>query len=106
MAIRETWVGGEHQPSRFNITGVTMIAGLLEPKRLELLRELVPSATIVRIFVNPNNGGVLQDIPTVAAAADKLGLELQVVQAGTESEIDAVFRTLAQRARTSTHDRK
>ena len=78
-----------------NITGVTMIAGLLEPKRLELLRDLVPD-TVVYILVNPNNGGVLQDIPTVAAAAGKLGLELKVVKAGTESEIDAAFEMLAQ----------
>ena len=79
-----------------NITGVTMIAGLLEPKRLELLRELAPTVTIVHILVNPNNGGVLQDIPTVAAAAGKLGLEFQVVEAGTEGEIDAALKTLAQ----------
>ena len=84
-----------NHPGR-NITGVTMIAGLLEPKRLELLRDLVPTVTVVYILVNPNNGGVLQDIPTVAAAAGKLGLELKVVQAGTESEIDGAFRMLAQ----------
>jgi putative ABC transport system substrate-binding protein len=78
-----------------NVTGVTMIAGALEPKRLELLREIAPKATTVHIMVNPNNAGVLQDIPTVAAAASKLGLGFEVVQAGTESEIDAAFATLA-----------
>jgi putative ABC transport system substrate-binding protein len=78
-----------------NVTGVTMIAGALEPKRLELLREIAPKATTVHIMVNPNNAGVLQDIPTVAAAAGKLGLGFEVVQAGTESEIDAAFATLA-----------
>ena len=93
--VKHGLVQSINHPGR-NITGVTMIAGLLEPKRLELLRELVPSATVVHILVNPNNGGVLQDIPTVAAAAGKLGLEFQVVQAGTESEIDAGFRRLAQ----------
>jgi putative ABC transport system substrate-binding protein len=78
-----------------NVTGVTMIAGALEPKRLELLREIAPKATTVHILVNPNQAGVLQDIPTVAAAAGKLGLGFEVVQAGTESEIDAAFTTLA-----------
>ncbi|PWT88410.1 MAG: ABC transporter substrate-binding protein [Proteobacteria bacterium] len=78
-----------------NVTGVTMIAGVLEPKRLEFLREIAPKLTAVHILVNPNNAGVLQDIPTVAAAAGKLGLAFEVVQAGTESEIDAAFATLA-----------
>ena len=78
-----------------NVTGVTMIAGALEPKRLELLREIAPKATTVHILVNPNYAGVLQDIATVAAAAGKLGLGFEVVQAGTESEIDAAFATLA-----------
>jgi putative tryptophan/tyrosine transport system substrate-binding protein len=78
-----------------NVTGVTMIAGVLEPKRLELLREIAPKPTAIHILVNPNNAGVLQDIPTVAAAAGKLGLAFEVVQAGTESEIDAAFTTLA-----------
>jgi putative tryptophan/tyrosine transport system substrate-binding protein len=78
-----------------NVTGVTMIAGMLEPKRLELLREIVPTATTVHILVNPNNAGVLQDIPTVAAAAGKIGLAFEVVQAGSESEIDAAFEALA-----------
>jgi putative ABC transport system substrate-binding protein len=72
-----------------------MIAGALEPKRLELLREIAPKATTVHILINPNQAGVLQDIPTVTAAANKLGLGFEVVQAGTDSEIDAAFTTLA-----------
>src|SRR5262245_2793151 len=79
-----------------NVTGVTMIAGVLESKRLELLRDVTPRAPVVYILVNPNNAGVLQDIPTVAASAGTLGLGFQVVQAGTEREIDAAFATLAQ----------
>jgi putative ABC transport system substrate-binding protein len=57
-----------------NVTGVTMSAGALEPKRLELLREIAPKVTAVHILVNPNNAGVLRDIASVAAAAGKLGL--------------------------------
>ena len=63
-----------------NVTGITMVAGLLEPKRLELLREMVPNTTTVHILVNPNNAGVLQDIPAVAAIAGKMGLGFDVVQ--------------------------
>jgi putative tryptophan/tyrosine transport system substrate-binding protein len=78
-----------------NITGITLIAGAMEPKRLELLREIAPKATSIHILVNPNNAGVLQDIPTVAAAAGKAGVDFQVVQAGTDSEIDAAFAEMA-----------
>jgi putative ABC transport system substrate-binding protein len=78
-----------------NVTGITMVAGMLEPKRLELLRELAPNISNIHILVNPNNAGVLQDIPTVAASAGKIGLGFEAVQAGTESEIDAVFATLS-----------
>jgi putative ABC transport system substrate-binding protein len=91
--VKHGLVESINHPGR-NITGVTMIAGALEPKRLELLREVAPKSTIVHILVNPNNAGVLQDVPTVAAAAGKLGLEFQVVQAGTESEIDNAFAIL------------
>jgi putative tryptophan/tyrosine transport system substrate-binding protein len=77
-----------------NVTGVTMIAGTLGPKRLELLREIVPKATVVHMLANPNSAGVLQDIPDVAAAAGKLGLEFQVVRAGSDNEIDAAFARL------------
>jgi putative ABC transport system substrate-binding protein len=92
--VKHGLVESINHPGR-NITGVTMIAGMLEPKRLELLREIVSKATVVHILVNPSNAGVLQDIPTVAAAAGKLGLAFEVVQAGSESEIDAAFATLA-----------
>jgi putative ABC transport system substrate-binding protein len=88
--VKHGLVESINHPGR-NITGVTMIAGALEPKRLELLREIAPKTTVVHILVNPNNAGVLQDIPTVAAAAGKLGLGFEVMQAGTESEIDAAF---------------
>jgi putative ABC transport system substrate-binding protein len=74
-----------------NITGISMIAGALEPKRLELLHEIVPKATILHMLVNPNNAGGVQDIPDVAVAARAIGLKLQVVPAGTEADIDAAF---------------
>jgi putative ABC transport system substrate-binding protein len=92
--VKHGLVESINHPGR-NITGVTMIAGALEPKRLELLREIEPKATVVHILANPHNAGVLQDIPAVAAAAGKLGLAFDVVQAGSESEIDAAFVTLA-----------
>jgi ABC-type uncharacterized transport system substrate-binding protein len=91
--VKHGLVGSMNQPGG-NVTGVTMIAGRLEPKRLELLREVVPKATVIHMLVNPNNAGVAQDIPEVAAIARSLGLGVEVIPAGTESEIDAAFVTL------------
>jgi len=79
-----------------NVTGITFIASLLVPKRLEILYQLIPSATAIAALVNPNYPDAdlqmreLQD----AGAAIKQGI--QVVRAGTESDIGAAFATLAQ----------
>jgi putative tryptophan/tyrosine transport system substrate-binding protein len=91
--VKHGLVESINYPGR-NITGITMIAGTLEPKRLELLREIAPKTSTVHILVNPNNAGVLQDIPNVAEAAGKIGLGFEVVQASSESEIDGAFATL------------
>jgi putative ABC transport system substrate-binding protein len=74
-----------------NVTGITMIAGLLEPKRLEILRELLPGVRLVYLLINPNNAGAAQDLPSIVAAAAPLGIKLEVVKASTENEIDAAF---------------
>ena len=74
-----------------NVTGITMVAGLLEPKRLEILRELVQGLNLVYLLINPNNAGVVQDLPNVIGAAGPLGIKLEVVKASTENEIDAAF---------------
>jgi len=78
-----------------NVTGVTMVAGLLEPKRLEILHELLPGARLVYILINPNNAGVAQDLPSIVGAAGPLGINLEVVKASTEDEIDAAFSIVA-----------
>ena len=83
-----------NHPGR-NVTGVMLLGGALESKRLDLLREIAPKATSIHILVNPNNAGVLQDIPTVAASAGQVGLGFKVLQANNEREIDAAFSTLA-----------
>ena len=92
--VKHGLVESINHPGR-NVTGITMVAGMLEPKRLELLREIAPNTSTVHILVNPNNAGVLQDIPAVAAIAGKIGLGFEVAQAGSESEIDAAFATLS-----------
>jgi len=78
-----------------NITGITMIAGLLEPKRLEILRELLSGLNLVYLLINPDNAGVAQDLPNIVSAAGSLGIKLEVLKASTENEIDAAFSMLA-----------
>jgi putative ABC transport system substrate-binding protein len=68
----------------------------LGPKRLELLRELVPAATTIAVLVNPNNfpfAGLSSDMQ---AAAHTLGVQLRVLQASAERDFDEAFATLAQ----------
>jgi len=83
-----------------NVTGVTLIGTELVAKRLELLHELLPAATRIAILVNPNNPGLTQDnIQQSEAAVRRLGLEMIVLKAGTESEIEsAVVAAVQQQA--------
>jgi putative ABC transport system substrate-binding protein len=80
-----------------NITGVTSLNAEVGPKRLELLHELVPTATVVGLLVNPTNPNLAE--PTtknLQAAAGTLGLTLHVLHASADRDFDTVFATLAQ----------
>jgi putative ABC transport system substrate-binding protein len=77
-----------------NITGVTLFTSLLVAKRLELLHELVPTATTIAILVNPNNSNAEPDTKVAQTAARSLGQQLVVLSASSESDIDAAFATL------------
>jgi putative tryptophan/tyrosine transport system substrate-binding protein len=77
-----------------NLTGVTSLGVELGPKRLELLHELVPAATTIAILVNPANRSAEIQVRDMQAAARTLGLELHILQASTEREIDAAFAAL------------
>ena len=77
-----------------NLTGVSQFAVLLEAKRLELLRELLPQATTVAFLVNPTNPNTESDTRDMQTAARTLGLRLHVLSANTEGEIDAAFVVL------------
>jgi putative tryptophan/tyrosine transport system substrate-binding protein len=79
-----------------NITGVTVLAVELGPKRLELLHKLVPTATIVALVVNPTNPSAESETKELQAAARTLGLRLHVLNASTESDFDRVFATIGQ----------
>jgi putative tryptophan/tyrosine transport system substrate-binding protein len=80
-----------------NITGATSLAGELAPKRLELMHELLPKATVLALLVNPTNPVLMEATTREAqAAADILGVELQVLQARTEREFDGIFVRLSE----------
>jgi putative ABC transport system substrate-binding protein len=79
-----------------NLTGVTNLAVELVPKRLELLRELVPTATIIAALVNPTSPYAESQSRDLQAAARTLGLQLHILHASTEREFDGVFATLVQ----------
>src|SRR4029079_10902124 len=80
-----------------NLTGINLFANELEPKRLELLRQLVPHATRVAILVNPvdarNTETTLRDVP---AAARTMGLQSQIYRASTTREIADAFTAMGQ----------
>jgi putative tryptophan/tyrosine transport system substrate-binding protein len=79
-----------------NLTGVNFFFGELVPKRLELLRELMPAMTRVAVFVNPANPARAELHAKEAETAGRaMGLQIQVFQAGTSGEIDAAFATFA-----------
>ena len=78
-----------------NITGVTSLAVELGAKQLEVLTELVPTATVVALLVNPANPAISDPlVRELQAVAGIRGVELHILHAGTESELDAVFETL------------
>jgi putative ABC transport system substrate-binding protein len=79
-----------------NATGVAFFSALVGAKRLGLLRELVPAASTYALFVNPTNPNVGVVSGDLQAAARTLGLQLHVLNASTEHEIDAAFAALAQ----------
>ena len=80
-----------------NATGVSVLNVELGPKRLELLRELVPAATVIALLVNPTNRSNSEAISReLQAAARALGLSLHVLHASAERDFDAVFAALVQ----------
>jgi putative ABC transport system substrate-binding protein len=79
-----------------NLTGVTTLGGELSAKRLELARELVPKATAIAFLVNPGNPNTDALIEDAQAAARSLRLQVHVLRATRESEIDTRFADLAQ----------
>jgi putative ABC transport system substrate-binding protein len=79
-----------------NVTGISNLSIALEAKRFGLLRELVPQATTIGVLLNPNFSPVAIQLREMQEAAYTLGLQLQVLQASTDREIDSAFESVAQ----------
>ena len=80
-----------------NVTGVTQLTTGLAPKALEILHELNPTARVVALLVNPASPTTAETVASeVRSAARALGLELEVLNASTEHDLDEVFAALSQ----------
>src|SRR5258707_14898489 len=79
-----------------NLTGVSLLTSELHLKRLELLSELVTQARVMALLVNPNNPQTERVIRDVQEAARAKGVQLPILEASTEGEIDAAFVSLVQ----------
>ena len=79
-----------------NATGVTVLTGLLGAKRLELLRELIPKATVIAVLINSTNPSAETYVRETQEAARTVGQQIHTLSASTEVEIEAAFATLAQ----------
>jgi putative ABC transport system substrate-binding protein len=77
-----------------NVTGVTNLDAKLAPKQLEILHELIPMATSIALLVNPANPATETASKDMQMAARTLGLQLHLVHASTDRDLDMVFATL------------
>jgi putative ABC transport system substrate-binding protein len=77
-----------------NATGVSFVTAELAAKRLELLRLLVPKTTVIALMMNPGTTNPEARMRRIQEAARTLGLDMPVVRARTEAEIEAAFATM------------
>jgi len=77
-----------------NITGMSTLTTPLGAKGVALLKELLPKAAVVAYLVNPSNPSSALELKEALAAADTLGIQLRVLNASTEGELDAAFAAL------------
>jgi len=79
-----------------NLTGTTIMGVELGPKLLDILRQLIPSATTIAILVNPAFQLTSAEVRNVQDAAHTVGIRVSVLNASTEAEIDTAFTTIVQ----------
>jgi putative tryptophan/tyrosine transport system substrate-binding protein len=74
-----------------NVTGITLLTNLMEPKRLGLLRELAPGASLTGILLNPSFPPAALQLQQIEEAARSVGQRIVVARASTDEELDAAF---------------
>jgi putative tryptophan/tyrosine transport system substrate-binding protein len=79
-----------------NLTGIALLTSELAAKRLELLHELLRTTSAIAVLVNPTNPLTASEMKGVRKAADSLRLQLHMLNAGTENEIETAFSTLVE----------
>ena len=79
-----------------NVTGISMIGATLEAKRLELLHEVVPKASTIGVLINPKYPAAKIQAQEVQEATARLGVQLVLLNASTEQEVDAAFAAFVQ----------
>jgi putative ABC transport system substrate-binding protein len=79
-----------------NATGVNLFTSQMEGKRLGLLRELIPTATLIAVLLNPNSPPAATQLKNVQEAARALDQQIHILDAGNEAELEAAFATVRQ----------
>jgi putative ABC transport system substrate-binding protein len=92
--VKQGIVASLNRPQR-NITGISLLTTGLDPKRLGLLHEAVPAAFAIAVLVNPTTLSAEAELIDVKAAAGTMGLQIHVLKASSEREIDAAFAGLS-----------
>ena len=94
--VRDGIVASLNRPGG-NITGVTFLVSVLGAKRLDLLRQLVPKATLIAMLVDPGSTDTEAERRDVQAAAQAIGQQLIILDASSDRDIETAFATFVQR---------
>jgi putative tryptophan/tyrosine transport system substrate-binding protein len=93
--VRDNLVASLNRPGG-NATGVTIFGAAAVTKRLQLLRDLMPQVVAIAYLMNPNNPNGEVEMRAAQAAAQSLGLQMHVLSASNEGELEVAFATMAQ----------
>jgi len=93
--VKQGLVGSLSRPGK-NVTGISNLATTLEAKRLGLLHDLEPQAATIGVLLNPTSSTAASQLSDLQEAARTIGLQLHVLRASTDDEIDAAFESVAQ----------
>ena len=87
-------VASLNQPGE-NVTGISLLSTMLNPKNLELLHELIPAATVIAVLLNRNSASADPALSSLLEAAHSLGIKIEVVNCSSAQELDAAFSAIA-----------